>query len=92
MALFNRFGHGLSYDQIEEVETALVEQALTRDAEGVPLLSQIDRDVPVVFAADNNDLLEETPTGTTTTHCTNSIVVQRPLAPTSSNQTQPPAV
>ena len=73
VALLNRVGHGFSYDQVEEAKTALAEQALIRDAKCVPLSSHIDQNVPVVFAADNNKLLEETPTGANTTHCTSSI-------------------
>ena len=33
-----------------------------------------------VFCWDNNDILEETPSGAGTTHCTNGIVVQRQVS------------
>ena len=79
VTILNRFGHGISYSQVEELDTALAEEILARE-EDVPLPSHIDRSVSVVFAADNNDLLKETPTGANTTHCTNSIVVQSSTA------------
>ena len=41
--------------------------------------SNIDTRSPVVFCWDNNDISEETATGAGTTHCTNGIVIQRPL-------------
>ncbi len=66
----------MSHSQVQEVDTALAERALALD-ERVPIPSHLDRNVSVVFAADNNDRLEETPTGANTTHCTNSVLVQR---------------
>ena len=61
VTILNCFGHGMSYSQVEELDTALAEEILAR-GEDVPLPSHIDRSLSVVFAADNNDLLEETPT------------------------------
>ena len=69
----------MSRSQVQEVDTAFAEQAIANDDQ-VQIPSNIDRLAPVIFAADNNDLLEETPTGANTTHCTNSIVVQRATA------------
>ena len=74
VTLLNKFGHGMSYSQVEEVETALAEEDLKDEA--VPLPTNIDGGASVVLAVDNN-LLEETTTGAKTTHCTNSIVIQR---------------
>ena len=88
LTLINKFGHGMSRSQIEEMETALAEQALAAE-EGVPLPSHIDRTVSVVMEADNNDFLEETRTGANTTHCTTSIVIQRAVS-TARGEPQPP--
>ena len=74
--LLHKFCHGMSRSQGQEVDTALAEQVMSNE-DRVPIPSNIDRVAPMVFAADNNDLLEETPTGANTTHCTNSIVIQR---------------
>ena len=35
VTLLHRFGHGLSYSQIEELEIAIAEQQITRDEEDV---------------------------------------------------------
>ena len=77
VTLLNQFGHNVSYNQVLEIHTALADEALKTAEDGISISSHIDRHRPVVFAADNNDFLEETPPGANTTHCTNSIVVQR---------------
>ena len=95
VTLLNRFGHSVSYNQLLEIHTALADEALTTAEDGISIPSHIDRHRPVVFAVDNNDFLEETPTGANTTHCTNSIVVQRtavtvpPPPDATENQHQP---
>ena len=48
------------------------------------LLSNIDPRLPFFHVADNNDLNEETLDGRNTTHCTNTIVVQRDASATAS--------
>ena len=63
VTILNRFGHGLSYTQIEELETALAERELERQREGVLLPSVCSSGVPGVFCWDNNDLQEETLSG-----------------------------
>ena len=78
VSLLNRFGHGISKSQIQEVDTALAEKQLKLAGTGnVPLPLNVDRLTSVVLATDNNDIMEDTPTGSNTTHCTNSILIQR---------------
>ena len=36
ITILNRFGHGLSYSQIEEVETALAENQISKQQNGAP--------------------------------------------------------
>ena len=48
-----------------------------RQENGCILPSNISQGIFSIFAFDNNDLLEETLSGHCTTHCTNSIVIQR---------------
>ena len=63
ITILNRFGHGLSYSQVEEVETALAEMQIARQQNGVLVPSVCYPNVPAVFCWDNNDLLEETLSG-----------------------------
>ena len=78
--MLNRFGHGVSPSYVQEMNTALAEVQLNLSRAGdVPLPSVIDQSTSVVMATDNNDLMEDTPTGANTTHCTNSILIQRVL-------------
>lgn len=76
--ILNRFGHRLSYDQLEEIETAVASGVAQRsDDTGICIPSNIKGGVFTSFCWDNNDLLEETLSGSGTTHCTNGIVIQR---------------
>ena len=61
--VLNRFGHGLSYSQVEEVETALAEMQITKQQNGFLVPSVCYPNVPAVFCWDNNDLQEETLSG-----------------------------
>ena len=63
ITILNRFGHVLSYSQIEEVETALAEMQIAKRQNGVFVPSVCYPDVPGVFCWDNNDLQEETLSG-----------------------------
>ena len=63
ITILNRFGHGLSYSQIEEVETALAEMQIAKRQNGVFVPSVCYPNVPGVFCWDNNDLQEETLSG-----------------------------
>ena len=73
----NRFGHGISYTALEELETAMAEKQIQHQSSGCVLLSNIVPGVYGIFCYDNNDLQEETLSSTGTTHCTNGIVIQR---------------
>ena len=76
--VLNKFGHCISYDQLEEVETAIASQVVTaaENAE-VFIPSNIKSGIFSTFCWDNNDLSEETLNGIGTTHCTNGIILQK---------------
>ena len=80
ITLLNRYGHGISYDQVLEIETRLAESYLETQEHGVILPKVVSPNVFSTFCWDNIDLLEETLSGRGTTHCTNGIVVQRQVA------------
>ena len=63
ISILNRFGHGLSYSQIEELETSMAEVQITKEQGGIFIPSSCSPDVPGVFCWDNNDLQEETLSG-----------------------------
>ena len=63
VTLLNRLGHGLSYSQIEELETAIAEQQITNLRNSVLLPTVCSPSVSAVFRWDNNDLQEETLSG-----------------------------
>ena len=73
----NRFGHGISYTALEELETAMAEKQIQHQSSGCVLLSNIVPGVHSIFCYDNSDLQEETLSSKGTTHCTNGIVIQR---------------
>jgi len=73
----NKFGHGVSYDQLEENDTALCLQKLAMGFNQRAVLPVSIK--PYVFtnlAWDNIDRLEETLTGKGTSHRVNGIAVQ----------------
>ena len=75
--ILNKFGHGISYSQLEENDTALCLQKLNVTSNRNMLIPQSIK--PHVFtnlAFDNIDRLEETLTGAGTTHRVNGIAVQ----------------
>ena len=72
-----RFGHGVSYSQLEENDTALCLQKLAANLnQTTRLLGTIQPNVLTNLAWDNIDRLEETLTGGGTTHTVNGIAVQ----------------
>ena len=73
----NRFGHGISYTALEELETALSEKQIQHQSSGCVLPSNTVHGVFSIFCYDHNDLQKETLSGKETTHCTNGIVIQR---------------
>ena len=75
--ILNRFGHGVSYSQLEENETALCLQKLATESQlKVTLPTSIKPHIFTNLAWDNIDRLEETLTGKGTSHRVNGIAVQ----------------
>ena len=80
--ILNRLGHGISYSQLEEIDTALCLQKLgDSDESDVVLPTNVLPGIPTTLAYDNIDRIEETLSGAETSHRVNGILVQ-PLAPT----------
>ncbi|KAK3885065.1 hypothetical protein Pcinc_010719 [Petrolisthes cinctipes] len=62
--MINRLGHGVSYTEVEELETAICIQKLeSHTDESVPMPEQIQPLIPTTLARDNIDRLEETLSG-----------------------------
>jgi len=75
--LLNRLRHGVSYSKLEEIETALCFKKIQSEEEmAVILPSNIYPGVPTTTAFDNIDRLEETLSGSGTSHRANGIVIQ----------------
>ena len=75
--MLSKFGHGVSYSQLEENDTALCLQKLAASLnQRVPLPASIKPHVFTNLAWDNIDRLEETLTGKGTSHRVNGIAVQ----------------
>ena len=73
-----RMGHCASYDTVEMIDTALAREILAKtEAEGVAIPSNIAPGSFIQFAADNNDINEETLDGKQTTHVTTLVVYQK---------------
>ena len=75
LKILNRLGHGVSYSKVAEIEVALASQKLSEAETIVP--SAIQRNIPATLVFDNIDRLEETLSGSGTTHRVNGIVVQQ---------------
>ncbi|KAK3746969.1 hypothetical protein QZH41_002521 [Actinostola sp. cb2023] len=73
--MLNRCGHGISYSQLEEINTALCLQKMASTSE-IPLPDNIQPYVSTTLAWDNIDRLEETLSGEGTSHRVNGIAVQ----------------
>ena len=74
--VLNRFGHGISYSQLEEIDTALCLQKLANgDESGVAIPSNMIPGIPTNLAYDNIDRIEETLSGAGTSHRVNGIIV-----------------
>ena len=75
--LLNRLGHGVLYSNREEIEIALyLKKIESEDEVAVILPSNIYPGVPTTLAFDNIDRLEETLSGSGTSHRVNGIVIQ----------------
>ena len=77
VTILNRYGHGISYTQVEEIQTALAEKQLENQKINNFLPGNIQGNIFPIFCWDNNDFSEETQSGKGTTHCTMGIVIQR---------------
>ncbi|CAH1248853.1 Hypp8457 [Branchiostoma lanceolatum] len=75
VSMLNRCGHGISYSQLEEINTALCLQKMEQNSE-IPLPDNIQPYVSTTLAWDNIDRLEETLSGEGTSHRVNGIAVQ----------------
>ena len=75
--ILNRLGHGISYSQLAEIDTALCLNKLSRFEDTVPIPECIQPHVPTTLGWDNIDRLEETLSGKDTSHRVNGIAVQR---------------
>ena len=74
----NRIGHCASYDTVKMIDTALAREILAKtEAEYVAIPSNITPCSFIQFAADNNDINEETLDGKQTTHATTLVVYQK---------------
>ena len=78
VGLLNRMGHSSSYNELQAVDTSLAAEVLAKvETYGTVIPSNISPGSFVQFAADNNDLKEETIDGKNTTHATTMVVYQR---------------
>lgn len=73
--ILNRFGHGISYSKILEIETAMAITKLSSSTTLIP--TGIQPNIPTTAVFDNIDRLEETLSGSGTTHRVNGILVQQ---------------
>ena len=75
--IINRCGHGMSYSQIEEINTTLCLQRLASTPENsIPLPGNIKPYISTTLAWDNVDRVEETLSGEGTSHRVNGIAIQ----------------
>ena len=76
-------GHCSFYDEIESVDTGLAKEILAKSQDcGTVIPSNISPGAFIQFAADNNDLNEETLDGKRMTHAMTLVVYQKkPFAP-----------
>ena len=74
--ILNRLGHSCSYTKVEEVDTALCIEKLNSTSCEFALPSGFHIRVPTVLAFDNIDRVEETLSGSGTSHRVNGIIIQ----------------
>lgn len=78
ITLLNKMGHCCSYNDVEIINTGLAREISARSEQlGVIVPSNLSPGVFLQFAADNNDLNEETLDGKRTTHATTIVGYQR---------------
>ena len=74
VSILNRMGHCSSYDEIESVDTGIAKEILAKSQDcGTVIPSNILPGAFIQFAADNNDLNEDTLDAKSTTHATTRI-------------------
>ena len=79
--ILNRLGHGMSYDKLEEMDTALCLNKLSMEPDlGVILPTKTYPGAPTTMAFDNIDRIEETLSGSCTSHRVNGIIIQPQVA------------
>ena len=83
VSILNRMGHCASYDEIENIDTGLAKEILAKSQQGGTVIPSSIVSVSFIqFAADNNNLNEETLDGKSTTHATTLVVYQKnPFGP-----------
>ena len=77
VSLLNRFGHTVSYNELLHIESEIASKEISRTQEGVLIPENIQPQTFTSLCWDNNDINEQTLSGSDTTHCTNGILVQR---------------
>lgn len=73
----NRLGHGISYDEVNVLETFLADQAVFNQTNRAFCPSSVQPSFFVTFVWDNNDINPDSLNGNVM-HCTNGIIVQLP--------------
>ena len=76
VSILNRYDHGISHSQLEEINTALCMQKMATTTSEISLPANIQPHVSTTLVWDNIDRLEETLSGEGTSHRVNGIVVQ----------------
>ena len=74
--ILDRFGHGIAYCQVEEIETAIALQQLEHRKAGQIISQNVTQGLMCTLCLDNIDINEETLSGYGTTHHCNGILVQ----------------
>ena len=78
VTFLNRFDHGISTSQLQEMETCLAQKNVQAQLDQeVYLLPSIQVGSWMTLCWDYNDICKETLSGKGTTHCTNGIAIQR---------------
>ena len=70
MSLLNRFGHTVSYNELLHIESEIASKEIYRTQEGVLIPENIQPQTFTSLCWDNNDINEQTLSGSDTTHCT----------------------
>ena len=75
--MLNHYGHCISYDELERLDTAIANEIIQKhETDGIVLPNNIRPGRFIHFAADNNDLNEETLDGKSTTYATTLVMYQ----------------